>query len=161
LRRVIALLPGVAVTVMFPRIAAALVQRRLPDGLLAMTAGIILAASGALTLLYFSFGDQLILNIFGAAYLPASPLLGWMGLGMVGMSLSSVWLNYYLAERPAMYVLFLSAAVGLEWILLTLLAPSMANATLAFGITGWSLTFAGLILYLAKFRPALLKRMES
>jgi O-antigen/teichoic acid export membrane protein len=160
LRRVIALLPGVAVTIMFPRIVAALVQGRLPDRLLAITAGIVLAASSALAVIYFYFGDQIILNIFGAAYQPASTLLGWMGLAMIGMSLSAIWLNYYLAEEPAIYVFFLIAAVGLEWTLLTLLPPSMENATLAFGITGWSLTVAGLFLYLFKFRPALVKRQE-
>jgi hypothetical protein len=37
----------------------------------------------------------------------------------------------------------------------------MENATLAFGITGWSLALAGLLLYLIKFRPALLAGREN
>ncbi len=158
LRRVIALLPSVAVTVMFPRVAAVLVSGRLPDRLLATTAGIILAAGGALTCLYFFYGDQIILSIFGTAYLPAAPLLGWMGLAMIGISLSAIWMNYYLAEKPAFFVSFLIAAVALESILLTQRSASLENATLAFGFTGWSLAIAGLILYLFKFRPALLAR---
>jgi O-antigen/teichoic acid export membrane protein len=156
LRRVVALLPGVAVIVMFPRIAAVLTQGRLPDRLLLGTAGIILAASGALTLIYFFFGEQLIRIIFGAAYHPAAALLGWMGFGMIGVSLSSIWLNYYLAEKPALFVIFLCAAVALEWILLTMLPTSMPNAVLAFGATGWLLAFGGLLLYLFRSRPHLM-----
>jgi O-antigen/teichoic acid export membrane protein len=155
MRRVIALLPGVAVVVMFPRIAGTLAQGRLPDRLLINTASIIIAASGALTLIYFLFSDQLILNIFGETYLSASPLLGWMGVALMGISLSSIWLNYYLAGQPLNYVFLLCIAVALEWFLLTNLSPSLENAVLAFGIAGWFLTASGLALYLWKFRPAL------
>jgi O-antigen/teichoic acid export membrane protein len=156
LRRVIALLPGVAVLVMFPRVAATLAQGRLPDRLLIGTAGIVIAATGALTLIYFFFGDQLVLYIFGAAYLPAASLLGWMGFAMMGISLSSIWLNYYLAEKPAIYVILLCAAVVFEWLLLVQSSASIQNAVRAFGVTGWLLTLAGLLLYLFKSRPALM-----
>ncbi|HET9588908.1 MAG TPA: hypothetical protein VFO91_08985 [Anaerolineales bacterium] len=147
LRRVVALLPGVAVTVMFPRIAKTLAEGRPPDHLLARTAAIILGAGGTLTLLYFIVGDQLIRIVFGEAYRAASPLLGWMGLAMVGVSLSSIWLNYYLAERPRNFVILLGTAVLLEWLLLNLLPVSLPSAVLAFGGTGWLLSFGGLLLY--------------
>ena len=143
LRRIVALLPGVAVTVMFPRIAKTLAEGRLPDRLLVQTAGIILAASSALSFLYFILGDQLIAIIFGKAYQAASPLLGWMGIAMIGVSLSSVWLNYYLAEKPRNFVILLGIAVVLEWFLLNLFPPSMQSAVLAFGTTGWLLTLGG------------------
>ena len=150
LRRIIALLPGVAVTVMFPRIAKTLAEDRLPDRLLVQTAGIILVAGSALSFLYFIFGDQLIAIIFGKAYQAASPLLGWMGIAMIGVSLSSVWMNYYLAEKPRNFVILLGIAVVLEWLLLNLFPPSMQSAVLAFGTTGWLLTLGGLSLYLFK-----------
>jgi len=150
LRRVIALLPGVAVTVMFPRIAKTLAEGRLPDRLLMTTAAIILVAGGVLSLLYFIYGDQLIAIIFGPGYQAASPLLGWMGMAMLGVSLSSIWLNYYLAEKPRNFVILLGIAVILEWLLLNLFPPSMQSAVLAFGGTGWLLTLAGLLLYIFK-----------
>lgn len=155
-RRVIALLPGIAVLVMFPRVAAALAQGRLPDRLLINTAAIIAATSGALTAMYFLFGDQLVRGVLGAAYQPASSLMGWMGIAMTGVSLSSIWLNFYLAHRPLAFVIFLGMAVVLEWFLLTLTSASMQDAIRAFGLTGWLLAFGGLLLYLLKFRPALL-----
>jgi O-antigen/teichoic acid export membrane protein len=155
LRRVVALLPGVAVIIMFPRVAKELVEGNLPDRLLIRTATIIIPVSGALTLLYFVFGYQLISIIFGKAYLPAANLLGWMGIAMIGNSLSSIWLNFYLAHKPRDFVILLGIAIALEWLLLNLLSPSMSNAILAFGTTGWLLTLGSLCLYIFKVRPAL------
>ena len=157
LRRVIALLPGVAVVVMFPRIAKTLAEGYVPDHLLIQTTAIILAASGALTFLYFIFGEQLIQIVFGEAYRAAAPLLGWMGFSMIGVSLSSIWLNFYLAQKPRDFVILLGIAVAVEWLLLNFFQPSMQNAVIAFGVTGWLLTFSGLLLYLFKSRPALIK----
>jgi O-antigen/teichoic acid export membrane protein len=155
MRRIVALLPGVAVTVMFPRVVRALAGGNNPALILAQTAAIILVVSGGLSLLYFIFNDTLIQVIFGTGYLAAAPLLGWMGLAMMGISLSSIWLNYYLAEKPRSFVLLLGIAVGLEWIALRLLPPSIENATLAFGATGWLLTAAGTVLYLFRARRTL------
>ena len=152
MRRIIALLPGVAVTVMFPRIARLLAEGRRPHRLLIQTAAIILFASGMLTILYFIFADQLINVIFGTAYRNASPLLGWMGIAIIGVSLSSIWLNYYLAEKPRNFVILLVIAVVLEWFLLNSLPISLNNAVLAFGATGWSLALGGLLLYLKNVR---------
>ena len=153
MRRIVALLPGVAVTVMFPRIAKTLAKGERPHRLLIQTAAIILAVSGALTILYFIFADQFIKIIFGTAYQSATPLLGWMGMAMIGVSLSSIWMNYYLAEKPRNFVILLSTAVALEWLLLNMLPTSMQNAVLAFGATGWLLSIAGLILYSWRLLP--------
>ncbi len=147
MRRIVAVLPGVAVTVMFPRIAKMLAQGQRADRLLLQTAAIILTASGALTVFYFLFSEQLINLIFSVGYQTASPLLGWMGLAMIGVSLSSIWLNYYLAERPRSFVILLLIAVAVEWTLLNLFSPSLQNATLAFGLTGWLLAIGGFFLY--------------
>jgi len=155
MRRIVALLPGVAVTVMFPRIARTLAKGDQPHRLLIQTGTIILAVSGALTVTYFIFADQLINIIFGNAYQSAAPLLGWMGIAMIGVSLSSIWLNYYLAEKPRTFVLLLGAAVAIEWLLLNMLPTSMQNAVLAFGATGWLLALGGLILYWWRLLPAL------
>jgi hypothetical protein len=86
--------------------------------------------------------------IFGRDYQAAAPLLGWMGMAMIGVSLSSIWLNYYLAERPRNFVILLGIAVAFEWALLNLLPLSMQSAVVAFGLTGWLLSFAGLMLYI-------------
>ena len=68
MRRIVALLPGVAVTVMFPRVVRSLAAGKLPTRILAQTAAIILTVSGTLSILYFIFNDQLIAIIFGSEY---------------------------------------------------------------------------------------------
>ncbi|HUE98567.1 MAG TPA: oligosaccharide flippase family protein [Anaerolineales bacterium] len=152
MRRIVALLPGVAVTVMFPRVVKTLAEGNLSTRILAQTAGIILAVGGALSLLYFMFNEQLITIVFGRDYQAASALLGWMGIAMIGVSLSSIWLNYYLAEKPRTFVILLGIATALEWILLHMFPASLQNAILAFGATGWLLSFAGFVLYVFKIR---------
>jgi len=147
LRRIVALLPGVTVTIIFPRIARLLAQGQRTDRLLVETAGIILAAGAALTTLYFLFADQLMALLFKDQYPAGAPLLGPMGIATIGVSLSSIWLNYYLAERPRNFVTLLLMAAALEWTLLNLLPASVSNATLAFGATGWLLSVGGLFLY--------------
>ena len=153
MRRIVALLPAVAVTVMFPRVVRSLAGGKLPTRILARTAVIILTVGGTLSILYFLFSDRLITIIFGRDYQTAAPLLGWMGLAVIGVSLSSIWLNYYLAEKPRNFVILLAIAMLLEWILLNLLPLSMQSAIIAFGMTGWLLSAAGLVLYLYKIRP--------
>lgn len=150
MRRIVALLPGVAVTVMFPRIIRSLAAGNLPTRTLVHTAAFILTVSGTLSILYFLFNNQLIGIIFGREYQAAAPLLGWMGIAMIGVLLSSIWLNYYLAEKPRNFVILLGVAVALEWVLLNLFSRSMQSAVLAFGATGWLLSLAGLMIYILK-----------
>lgn len=150
MRRIVALLPGVAVTVMFPRVVKILAKGEFPNRVLAQTAAIIIIVGGLLSFLYFLFNDQLITNIFGESYQAAIPLLGWMAVGTIGVSLSSIWLNYYLAEKPRNFVILLGIAIALEWILLNVFPLSLGSAVLAFGTTGWLLSFAGLMLYIFK-----------
>ena len=112
MRRIVALLPGVAVIVMFPRVVRTLAEGQSPNHILAETAAIIIAVSGTLSILYFVFADQLITIVFGESQPAAASLLGWMGIAMIGVSLSSIWLNYYLAEKPRNFVILLGIAVG-------------------------------------------------
>ena len=160
MRRIVALLPGVAVTVMFPRVVRTLAEGGLPTRILVRTAAIILAVSGTLSIVYFVFNHQLIGIIFGSAYQAAAPLLGWMGLATIGVSLSAIWLNYYLAEKPRNFVVLLGIAVVLEWTFLNLFPVSMESAVLAFGLTGWLLSLAGPLLYIMN-RRRLLRRHAS
>jgi O-antigen/teichoic acid export membrane protein len=147
MRRIVALLPGVAVTVMFPRVVRALAAGKQPTRILVQTAAIILAVSGMLSIIYFLFSDSIIRLIFGTEYQAAAPLLGWMGIAMIGVVLGSIWLNYFLADKPRNFVILLGIAVAGEWIFLNLSTPSMQMAVLAFGVTGWLLSLAGLLLY--------------
>lgn len=150
MRRIVALLPAEIVIVMFPHVVKTLAKGESPGHVLALTAMIILGVSGLLSVLFFMFSEQLITVVFGSGYQAAVPLLGWMAVATIGVSLSSIWLNYYLAEQPRNFVILLGIALTLEWILLNLLPPSLQSAVLAFGTTGWLLSVAGLVLYASK-----------
>ena len=78
-----------------------------------------------------------------------------MGIATIGVVLSSIWLNYYLAEKPRNFVILLGSAVALEWTLLNLFPISIESAVLAFGATGWLLSLGGLVLYIFRMRRLL------
>lgn len=155
LRRAFSLLPGAVVVVMYPRAIASVLHGKLPDRLLVKTAGAILVTGALLTGVYFALGEDLLALTFGPRYLPAGALLGWMGLGVVGYSLTALWMNFYLATRPWPFILLLALAAGLQNLLLASYHAAPAQVLWIFGACGWSLAAAGLALYLLWLRPAL------
>jgi len=158
LRRVLAVLPGAAVVIFFPRVVAAVAQGRLPDRLLLGTAAVVAAATTALTFLYFAFGPLIIQIMFGSRFPGAAPLLGWMGVAMIGYGLAAIWLNLYLATRPVYFVVILVAVVALQLTSLSLYHAAAAQIVAAFAASGWLVAIAGLLLYLAWLRPWLKQR---
>jgi O-antigen/teichoic acid export membrane protein len=157
LRRVLILLPGAVVVIMYPRVVAKVAQGSLPDRLLFRTAAVITLSIGLLAGLYFAYGEALVDLAFGPGYAAAGPLLGWLGLGMLGYSLSSVWMNFYLATRPAPYVVLLAVVAGLQNVLLARYHASLAQVTAVFSGTGWLLVLGGLLLYLLWLRPGIIR----
>lgn len=155
LRRALLLLPGVAVIVMYPRIVAQVTRERLPDRLLWQTSGVILGITALLTIFYFAFGDAIVRLTFGSNYPDAGPLLGWMGVAVLGYGMCVVWLNVYLATRPGPFVVLLVACTLLQGVLLALRHETLLQTTAAFGIAGWILAIGGGAIYLLWLRPKL------
>lgn len=155
LRRVLALLPGAVVVVMYPSAVARLVLGKSPDKLLAQTLAAIIVMTSLLTALYATAGDVIIRWTFGGDYLPAAPLLLGMGLGMVGYGQTAVWLNFFLAARPQPYVLLLVTTAVAQVILFSQSNPSVDKMVAIFALSGWVTAIAGLLLYLGWLRPSL------
>jgi O-antigen/teichoic acid export membrane protein len=155
LRRVMALLPGAVLVVMYPRVVARVANEELPDSILWKAAAVICASNLILTGLYIAFGPAIIEIAFGQAYGAAAPLLGWMGVGMLGYGLGSIWMNLYLATRPLPYVSLLATMAVLQHILLARYHESVYQATAIFGFGGWVLALGGLLIYLLVLRPQL------
>lgn len=155
LRRVLVLIPGAVIAVMYPRVVETIAQNHVPDTLLAKTFGVILASTLGITAVFFSFGPALIELTFGGDYIVGGPLLGWMGVAMLGYTSGSVWLNFYLATRPAPFVAVLVGAAAVEGVLLMLYHDTLLHVTAAFAVGGWILALAGLALYLSWMRPRL------
>ena len=146
-RRLLAVLPGAVVVIMYPRAAALVAQGQSPARLLRLTTLGITLPTLLLTLVYFAFGDTLMAVSFGGKYLQAAPLLGWMGVAMLGHGLVTMWLNFFLVTRPLGYVVALVVAAAGHLLLLTLFGTTLARVTLIFGLTGLLLTSIGLGFY--------------
>ena len=152
LRRVLLLLPGAVIVVMYPRAVKQFTENRLPDRLLINSAAAIFALLSSLTALYFLFGSAIVRLVFGPGYESAGPVLGWMGLGVIGYSLTALWMNFYLATRPLPFVLLLGLSAVAQHLLLASFHASPTQVVAIFVIGGWFLALAGLLLYLGWFR---------
>ena len=157
LRRVMALLPGAVLVVMYPRVVTRVSNGQLPDSILWKASAVICASTLALTGLYVSFGPTIMTAAFGQAYGTAAPLLGWMGVGMLGYGLASIWMNLYLATRPLPYVSLLAAMAVAQHLLLASFQENVRQATAIFVSSGWVLALGGLLIYLFVLRPQLIR----
>jgi O-antigen/teichoic acid export membrane protein len=164
LRRILALLPFAITTILYPQMVAQAARGRLPDRLLLQAALATAAAILFFTLLYSVFGPWIISFTFGAAstqYTETAPLLGWMGMAMLGYSLASIWLNLYLATRPAPFVALLLLALAGQFVLFAVHSSSLLQVSIDFAVSGWAAAVAGLLLYLFWLRPQFENRCVS
>jgi len=161
LRRVLAVLPGAVLVILYPRIVAQVASGRLPDALLLKAFFVIGGTTGLLTLFYFLLGPWLLDLMFGPAYAAAAPLLGWMGVAMIAYGLGAIWLNLFLATRPWPFVLLLALGAGLQIALFSVYNQSVGQITAVFLLSGWFVALAGLALYLLWLRPDLPQAREK
>ena len=161
LRRVLSVLPGAVLVVLYPRVASLVAQNRLPDRTLAKALAVIVTTTALLTALYFLLGDWLVPAIFGEGYDLGGSLLGWMGVGMIGFGITAVWMNVFLATRPWPYSLTLVAVVVLQAILYATIGTTPRQLTLVFVVSGWGAAGVGALLYGLWLRPQLLARQGS
>lgn len=146
-RRLLAVLPGAVVVIMYPRAAALVAQNQSPNRLLWLTAFAITGPTLLFTLLYFLWGDTLVALSFGGKYASAAALLGWMGVAMLGHGLATMWLNFFLATRPRTFIGVLVVAAALQTILLWQWGHSLLAVTAIFGLIGLVLAFLGGVIY--------------
>lgn len=155
LRRVIAVLPGAVLTVLFPRVALQVAQGARPDRSLLKATAAITASTTALAVVYFVLGEWLVRLFFGPAYSSAGSLVGWMALGMIGAGVLAVWLNLFLASRPWPFVIVLALIAGLQLGMLALWGRTPEATVAVFVLTTWMGAASGAALYYLWLRPSL------
>jgi O-antigen/teichoic acid export membrane protein len=155
LRRVLLLLPGAVIVIMFPRAVARVMAGELPDKLLLQTAVVVSLPTVGLTAVLALFGAPLINWTLGPAYVAAAPLLGWMGVAMLGVGVTVIWLNFYLATRPLPFVILLVGTAVIQLILLQTVSLDLFTVITIFGVGGWLPAIGGTLLYLFWLRPTL------
>ncbi|MGH2544939.1 MAG: hypothetical protein ACRDIB_19275, partial [Ardenticatenaceae bacterium] len=144
--------------ILYPRISAAVARGRAPDRALLKATVVIVGTTATLTILYFLFGASLVRLLFGPGYPHAAPLLGWMGVAMVGYGITAIWMNLFLATDAWPFVLLLAGTAILQYALFSGYHASLQSIALLFGIGGWLPAVAGLLLYLLWLRPRLVTR---
>ena len=159
LRRVLSLLPGVIIVIMYPRAVAKVTQGKLPDKLLGKTAVVVFAPTLLLALAYALFGADIVRWTFGSTYANSAPLLGWMGLAMLGYGLTAIWLNFYLATRPGPFVALLAITAVTQATLLSRYHTNLNQIIITFVLSGWFLAITGLLVYLFWLRPILSQKV--
>ena len=82
-------------------------------------------------------------------------LLGLMGVAMLGVGVTVIWLNFYLATRPLPFVMVLVGTTVTELILLQTVSLDLLTVTTIFGLGGWLPAIGGTLLYLFWLRPSL------
>lgn len=160
-RRILSVLPGVVLVILYPRIVALVAQGRLPDKLLLQASAVVVAPTVALTLLYFAYSAPLVRLVFGNGYPSAAPLLGWMGVAMVGYGVVGIWLNLFLATRPMPFVVLLAVVAGVQSLLLSQGVPTLFEVTMIFAVGGWVLAVGGFLVYGLWLRPYLTKQSSK
>lgn len=161
LRRVLLLLPGAVAVVFYPRAVRIVTRGEVPDRLLLIA---FLSVGGTiltLTTVYFALGSEIVRVVFGEHLNSIGPLLGWMGLGILGYSLGSIWMNLALATRPAPFVGWLAGVLILQGIGMMAFGSDPAHVVAVFVIAGWGLALGGSVLYGACYRPRFLLQKKS
>ncbi len=157
LRRVLVLLPGAVIVVMYPQAVAQVARRQIPDKLLIQTVAIVILPSLLLTVVYTQFGSTIIRWTFGADYSQAASFLPGMSLGMIGFGLTAIWLNFYLATRPFPFVSLLVIIALSRFIFFGYYHVTLGNIALIFSLSGWFTAFGGFLIYVIWLRPSLKK----
>ncbi|MAT97324.1 MAG: hypothetical protein CL608_09300 [Anaerolineaceae bacterium] len=155
LRRVLLLLPGAVIVIMYPRAVARVAANQSPDKLLWQTAVVVSLPTVLLTAVLTLFGAPLIGWTLGPAYVAAAPLLGGMGVAMLGVGITVIWLNFYLATRPLPFVVLLAGTAVLQLILLQTVPLDLPTVIAIFGLGGWLPAIGGGLLYWFWLRPTL------
>lgn len=161
LRRALALLPGVIVVLVYPRVARLAARGDSLDALLSKAMLAIGVPSLTASALYFMLPRPIIAVTFGAQYVTAAPLLGWLGLAMTGYAFAALWMNVYLATRPTAFTALLAGTALAQVALYNWLSGTVTQILSVFLATGWFLAIAGLLLYVAWLRPALAKSTDQ
>ncbi len=155
LRRILLLLPGAVIVIMYPRAVARVAAKQSPDRLLWQTAVVVSLPTVLLTAVLTLFGAPLISWTLGPAYAAAAPLLGGMGAAMLGVGLTVIWLNFYLATRPLPFVIVLAGTAVVQLLLLQTVPLDLPTVTAIFGLGGWLPAIGGGLLYWFWLRPTL------
>ena len=143
LGKVIQFFPLAIIMLLFPKAAQRYDSHRDPAKVLAPAMAAVIIVCGGIALIYFLFGDAIVEFTLGAEYEVDGQLLGLVGLAMLLLSLSNVWLNYFLSTERTHFVYLIGLAIIFQGALMVAFHEELWQLPAAMIVSGVWLTLAG------------------
>jgi O-antigen/teichoic acid export membrane protein len=147
LGKVIQFFPLAIIMLLFPKAALRRASRLNTAVILAPAMMVVALICGGIALVYFLFGDTLVRLTLGAGYQVDGSLLGLVGLAMLLLSLTNVWLNYFLSTESTFFVYFVGLGIALQAGLMFLFHEALWQLPAAMAANGLWLTLVGLVAF--------------
>lgn len=147
LAKIIQFFPVAIIMILFPKAAQRRAQQRDPAKILIPAMLIVSLACGALALLYTLFAQPIVRLTLGPAYTLDGPVLGLLGFGMALLSLSNVWLNYFLSLDNTKFVYLIWLAIPIQALLMSQYHHTLLHFPAIITLNGLWLTLAGGIIF--------------
>ena len=132
--------------VMFPMVAQRHKAEEPHRHILFSTLGLTTAVSGAIVAVYFIMPRFTISTLFGSKYLSVAPYMGFFGIAMLLLALSTALANYFLAIHKTKFLPILVGVVVLQIGLLWFVHASLTQIV-AVMVGTMSLLFVSLVVY--------------
>lgn len=155
LGKVIQFFPLAIILLLFPKAARRQASRRDPAGVLLPAMVIVAVICGGIALFFWLFSDFVVQVTVGSEYQVSGTLLGLVGLAMLLLSLTNVWLNYFLSLEQTVYVYLIGVGIGLQALLMFLFHDELWQLPAAMIANGlWLTLIGGVIFWLGRQRQA-------
>ncbi len=148
LGKVVQFFPVAIIMVLFPKAAHRQATQRNPAAVLPPAFALITLVCLGVSILYFIFPDLLVGTLFGEAYVMDGRTLGTLGLAMWLLSLTNVWLNYFLSLNRVYFVYFIWIGVITQYIAFTLWHDALVQLPTIMALNALWLTVTGAILFM-------------
>lgn len=147
LGKVIQFFPVAIIMILFPKAARRQAAHQGAGNILLLAMGIVGLVCGGIALIYGLFPEPIVNLVLGSEYQVEGLVLGLVGLAMLLLSLSNVWLNYFLSTEWTYYVYLIGLGIVLQLGTMILFHDELWQMPAAMVVTGLWLNLAGLIIF--------------
>ncbi|WP_420644331.1 oligosaccharide flippase family protein [Candidatus Leptofilum sp.] len=147
LGKVIQFFPVAIIMILFPKAARRQAAQQDAGKILLLAMGIVGLVCGGIALVYGLFPEPIVRLVLGNEYQVEGLVLGLVGLAMLLLSLSNVWLNYFLSTEWTTYVYLIGLGILLQLGAMIVFHDALWQMPAAMVVTGLWLNLAGLIIF--------------
>lgn len=145
LAKIIQFFPLAIIQILFSKAARRHAARQDPVKALLPAMLIVFVLCGGLALLYALFPTRIVHFVFGSAYQLDGRVLGTLGLAMAFLSLTNVWLNYFLSVERMSYTYLIWIGVIIQFVLISFYHDALWQLPTAMALSGLGLAVAGAV----------------